>query len=242
MIASRALIWIVAALTLSQGCQSPADQARQLVERSVEVHGGLEAYQNLDLINWDKTTWLYDEDGVLESENIQQQSYQGGDEPAVILRWRKDSTFYEIESNQGITRYRLGDIILSEGEEVEQAEKQARSAAYVFFQPFKLLDQGANLSYEGTRTLGDSLDVEVVRVSYEGDDKDADVWRYYFDQDSKLVANSVEHLGRISLIINLEYQQDPVSGLLLNKRRKSYFVDSTLQIKYLRAEYLYEIQ
>ena len=242
MFSSRALIWIVAALALSQGCQSPADQARELVERSVEAHGGLEAYQNLDRISWDKTTWLYDEVGILESENIQQQVYQGGDEPTVILRWRKDSTFYEIESNQAITRYRLGDVILSEGEEVEQAEKQARSAAYVFFQPFKLLDQGTNLFYEGALIIGDSLDVEVVRVSYEGDDENADVWRYYFDQESRLVANSVEHQGRISLIMNLEYQEDPVSGLLLNKRRKSFFVDSTLGIKYLRAVYLYEIQ
>lgn len=242
MIFSRALICLSAALAFFQGCQSPADQARQLVERSVEVHGGLEAYQNLDLISWDKTTWLYEEDGTLESQNLQRQSYRGGDQPTTIIRWRKDSTFYEIESSQRITRYRMGDVILSEGEEVEQAENQARSATYVFFQPFKLLDQGTNLSYEGSLTLGDSLDVEVVRVSYEGDDENSDVWRYYFDRGNRLVANSVEHQGRISLIVDLEYQQDPVSGLLLNKKRKSYFVDSTLQIKYLRAEYLYEIQ
>ncbi|PQB03588.1 hypothetical protein [Aureitalea marina] len=235
-------IWVVSALALCLGCQSDKAKGEDLVQMSVEVHGGIDAYRNLDSLSWDKTTRLFGQDGGLESEKLQRQTYLGGTTPTVVLQWIQDGTFYQIESQEAITRYHMGDVVLSTGDEVEQAKKQAESAAYVFFQPFKLLDPGTELIHEGKRELGDTLEVDVVRVRYEYDDEASDVWRYYFDKDHQLVANSVLHQGRISLIVNLEYQKDPRSGLLFNKRRRSYFVDSTLQIKYLRADYLYEIQ
>ncbi|MFT4669337.1 MAG: hypothetical protein ACI9HJ_000909, partial [Ulvibacter sp.] len=52
-------------------------------------------------------------------------------------------------------------------------------------------------------------------------------------------AASVKHNNRISLIENLEFQS--YKGLLFNKVRKSYFVDSLFQKKQLRAEYRYDI-
>lgn len=230
------------ALTIVGACQSPSVDATDLVRQSIEVHGGLQAYRQLDSLSWLKTTRLWEPDGSLESEKTQLQTFVGGESPSMILSWRQDSTFYQIESNRSITRYRMGDVILSQGEEVEQAKKLARSAAYVFFQPFKLLDTGTALLYEGDLVLGDTLPVQVVRVGYMGDDENSDIWRYYFDDNKRLVANSVEHNNRISLIVNLSYQRDPDSGLLLNRRRKSYFVDSLLQINYQRADYLYELQ
>ena len=53
----------------------------------------------------------------------------------------------------------------------------------------------------------------------------------------KLIANRVDHLGRLSFIENLSF--DETSGLVLHKHRKSYFVNTDNSVKYLRAEYFY---
>jgi hypothetical protein len=55
-----------------------------------------------------------------------------------------------------------------------------------------------------------------------------------------LVAASVQHNNQISLIENLDFQTH--KGMLFNKVRKSYFVDSELGNKQLRAAYRYDIR
>jgi hypothetical protein len=87
--------------------------------------------------------------------------------------------------------------------------------------------------------IRDSIETSVVAIKYEDDSPSSDSWRYYFDEKYRLVAASVKHNNRISLIENLEFQS--YKGLLFNKVRKSYFVDSLFQKKQLRAEYRYDI-
>jgi hypothetical protein len=228
------------ALLFSLACADTVPDARDIVQRSIEFHGGIQAYHNLDSLSWNKTTRLLTEDGSLESSQVQRQSYFGGDDPRTTLQWSQDSSSHRIVVGRDATQYMLGDMVFHQGEMADRARQMALSATYVFFQPFKLLDQGTLLSYAGRMSFGDTLEVDVVRVSYEEDTEDADVWHYYFTDEGRFVANSVRHKGRISLIVNTEQRFHEPTGLLLHHKRKSYFVDSLLNIKYLRADYLYE--
>ena len=87
--------------------------------------------------------------------------------------------------------------------------------------------------------IGDSIETSIVAVRYENDTPSSDSWRYYFDENYRLLAASVKHNNRISFIDNLEFQT--YKGILFNKVRKSYFVDSLFQNKQLRAAYHYDI-
>ena len=85
----------------------------------------------------------------------------------------------------------------------------------------------------------DSIEVLALQVSYS-DAPNADLWHYYFTPENyKLRAVQVDHNNRTSLILNELYETQ--TGLLLNKTRMSYFLDSLGQITYLRAAYEYEI-
>ena len=87
--------------------------------------------------------------------------------------------------------------------------------------------------------LRDSIETSVVAIKYKDDSPSSDAWRYYFDENYRLVAASVKHNNRISLIENLDFQT--YKDMLFNKVRKSYFIDSLFQKKQLRAEYQYDI-
>jgi hypothetical protein len=231
---------LVLALMICTACTDPPPGALDIVKRSIDYHGGIEAYHSLDCLGWNKTTRLLLEDGSLESAQMQHQSYIGGDDPQTILQWSQDSSSHRITVGSNAAQYILDDMVFHQGEMADRARKMAQSATYVFFQPFKLLDQGTLLSYSGRMSFGDTLEVDVVRVSYKDDTEDADIWHYYFTDEGRFVANSVRHKGRISLIVNTEQRFHEPSGLLLHHKRKSYFVDSLFNIKYLRADYLYE--
>jgi hypothetical protein len=96
------------------------------------------------------------------------------------------------------------------------------------------------LRYQGKQIIRDTIETSVVSVFYEGDVPSNDSWRYYFDKKYRLVAASVSHNNSISLIENLDFQT--YKGILFHKVRKSYFVDSALGNKKLRAAYRYDIQ
>ena len=227
-------------VVICMACTDPVPEALDIVHRSINYHGGIEAYHNLDSLSWNKTTRLFTEDGSLESSQVQRQSYFGGDDPRTILQWSQDSSSHRIIVGRDATQYILGDMVFHQGEMADRARQMARSANYVFFQPFKLLDQGTLLHYAGRLSIGDTLEVDVVKVSYADDTADADIWHYYFSDEGRFVANSVRHRGRISLILNTAQRFHKPTGLLLHHKRKSFFVDSLLNIKYLRADYLYE--
>ncbi len=211
----------------------------EIINKSIERHGGKEVFRELQSVSFSKTTRLYKEDGLLESETVQKQSFQLQPDYLLKIKWEQGSVIHEIIYNGITTLKKTNDSIVENSIEVEKATRTALAADYVFFQPFRLLDKDARLSYKGIQTINDSIETSVVGVSYNDDIASSDAWKYYFDTEFRLVAASVAHDKRISLIENLDFQT--YKGVLFNKHRKSYFVDSLLQKKYLRAEYLYNI-
>ena len=116
---------------------------------------------------------------------------------------------------------------------------EKHNSLYVFWQPFKLVDPTAKKVYLGKQRILDSINVLALKVYYSDDPK-ADVWHYYLNPNNyKIRAVKVDHNERTSMIFNERYETE--TGLSLNKTRKSYFLDSLGQIKYLRAAYKYEI-
>jgi hypothetical protein len=119
----------------------------------------------------------------------------------------------------------------------EAAKATVDAALYVLFQPFKLMDDNVILKYMGIDSL-DGRPVHMVKPVYSGQQPGDDEWIFYFDASTdELMANLVNHNGRRSFIKNLAF--DPTISLYLHQHRKSYFVDSALNIQYLRAEYFY---
>ncbi len=214
------------------------NEAKELVEKSIKAHGGQKTYENLKAISFLKTSRLFLEDGSLESEVVQNQSFQLKPDYRVQIEWVRNGNNHVIFYDGKKAIKTIDGQVLKDSLEVVKAENAAKAAAYVFFQPFELLNENTVLTMEANTELNDSTLAQTVSVKYQGDDNKSDKWRYYFNDDDLLIANSVVLADHKSLIENLEFQK--ITGLIFNKYRKSYRVDNSLNKKYLRAEYFYD--
>ena len=224
------------------GCSKNTDtiktsskEAEKIVLKSIENHGGKGNWMNLKSISYNKITVLFDSMGTEESSMVQRHNY--------ILKPQLEATIKWIENGDSIKIvYKNGEAIkyvsgLPESNSAQASESTVDAAMFVLFQPFKLTDAGTILKYVGVDTLDDKA-VKVVKPNYAGAHPGDDEWFFYFDKATyELIANMVNHNGRRSLIKNIAF--DFTIPLYLHKHRKSYFVDSLLNIQYLRAEYFY---
>lgn len=224
-------------LLLFSCVKTDEEKAKVIVSNSIKAHGGMKAYDNLNSISFIKRTKLYRADGSIESDITQKQSFQLQPDFLTKIEWEKDSQKHKIFYN-GIKAIKTVEgQLINDSTEISKAENSAKAASYVFFQPFKLLKDDTILIFDGETDLNDSTDVFIVKVNYNNETS-TDQWKYYFNEDGLLVANSVFLSDHNSLIENLEYQK--ASGLIFNKYRKSYRIDTLLNKQYLRAEYWYD--
>jgi hypothetical protein len=236
----KPILFFVFLVSFILSCErSSEEKASAILNKSIEAHGGLEAFQQLHFIAFNKTTRLFSEDGLLESEKFQKQSFQLHPNYEFQMEWFEKGEKHQLLYDRVQIRKFVNDSLIIAKEEIDNALQLALAADYVFFQPFKLADPNAILNFKGHLKLSDSLEVSSVQIKYETDTSQSDVWEYFFNKKNLLVANLVKHKNKYSLIENLEFQT--YKDVLFNKHRKSYFVDSLLQKKQLRAEYFYEI-
>lgn len=213
--------------------------AQSIVEQSVAVHGGLSKWDSITAFSFDKTSLVFDKDGVVESSTTQQQSFKLQPElQGQIVSFYKGIVGLYYNGNE--FRKRTNDSIYNVTDPIEltAARNSFYAANYVVSQPFKLLEEGTLLTYVGVETL-DEKRVHVINVSYTGDTDASDKWTYYFDVESyRLLANKVVHNSNASLIKNLKF--DSSTGIIFNAHRKSFALKPSGEIDYLRAEYFYE--
>jgi len=212
------------------------EEGLAILKKSVRAHGGMKKFNKLNALSFNKVTRLFKEDGSLEQEIVQKQSFQLHPVFLAKIEWEKNGTAHEVFYDGSEVIKTINGQMISDSLKLVTATNLAKAASFVFFQPFKLLKDETMLMLEGEIDLNDSTDVSVVSVKFPNDES-TDRWRFYFNDDNLLVANSVAHGETISLIENLELQD--VHGLLFNKHRKSFYVDDLLNKKYLRAEYFY---
>ena len=211
-------------------------KAERIVLQSVELHGGLDAFDHLETISFNKITILFDSSGNEESRILQKHRFRFRPQLEGTVEWvdKGDSIKIVFAEDQG-TRF-VNNILDNSGSEA--ARNAIFAALYVLFQPFKLLDQGTRLALVGNDSM-DGISVNIVQPVYEGAKPEDDQWLFYFSSETnELIANRVNHKGRYSLIKNLAF--DTTTRLMLHQHRKSYFVDSLNNVLYLRAEYFYK--
>ncbi|MEO0338689.1 MAG: hypothetical protein AAF242_05695, partial [Bacteroidota bacterium] len=164
--------------------------AREIARASIEHAGGMERWQNMQSLKYTKQFSLLLASGEVEKSFDQVHDYQMS--PTVID---------VISVENGLSLHtRLEDGVYSRTEDdvpldipQETLRKAINTSTYVIGMPFKLLDPGVVLKYEGETTMQDGRVVDILSASYNADENanhsTTDVWKYYFDkEDRKIVA------------------------------------------------------
>lgn len=214
---------------------SPEKQAGALLEKSMEAHGGAEKWSEISSLKFRKMTRLLHEDGSVESELDQWHEFRFKPYFEGKITWTKDSIFHVATWDGAQMHYFMGGNEVKNEGFLASKKKDFDAAFYVVAQPWKLLDEGAKLIYEGQKTLENGKPVEVIRVDYG---PDSDVWWHYFDQETaEMIGNEIQLKDHRSLVYNLGFEE--VEGLKLHGKRESFRVNAQGEKIFLRAEYLY---
>ncbi|TDQ18366.1 hypothetical protein DFQ04_0165 [Algoriphagus boseongensis] len=218
------------------GCNpTNEEKAHDLLKKSIEAHGGEDAWDQLAVIQFTKWTKLLDENGNVESELNQWHEFRFKPYFEGKISWAKDSIDHVVSFDGAEISYFLGGNEVKNRDFLAAKKKDFDAAFYTLAQPWKLLDGGGKLSYEGRKTLENNQEVESIRVDY-GPDKD--IWWYHFDSQSHLmVASEVQLKDHRSLVYDLE--EENIEGLKLHGRRESWRINEKGERLFLRAEYLY---
>ncbi|PKP40632.1 MAG: hypothetical protein CVT96_08125 [Bacteroidetes bacterium HGW-Bacteroidetes-13] len=220
------------------GCQNDTKKNTiDLINASIEAHGGMDNWNALKNISYVKRTVMYLPDGSIESEVTQKIKYVFKPKFSGKMRWEKDGVNYQIVFDGNASQLFLNGIEIQDSVLVANYFSEFMASYYVFAQPFKLLEDKANRTYEGETRLENGMPVDVVKVTYPKQNNErSDEWWYYFDTKThRLAANMVHHKKGYSYIENTKYQS--ANSLLFNAERKSYNVDSLRNVQYLRANY-----
>jgi hypothetical protein len=227
---------LVALFVLTISCQpSPQKEAKALLEKSIVAHGGSEPWDDLSSLKFRKWTRLLNEDGTVESELDQWHEFRFQPYFEGKITWTKDSIRHVSIWDGTKMSYFMGENEVKNEDFLASKRKDFDAAFYAVAQPWKLLDEGTKLSYEGQKTLESGQLAEVIRVDYG---PDADIWWYYFDPVSfEMIGNEVQLKDHRSLVYNLSLEA--VEGFKLHGKRESWRVNEEGQKLFLRAEYRY---
>ena len=216
-------------------------KAKVLLQKGIAAAGGIDNWRKIASLQFKKDYQLFLEDGTVEKGAKQFHEYHF------------PSKKIKIESQEGESQK---DLIFENGKAIQKIDGKLNEAAkqaplmnsiytstFVIEIPFKFLDQGAEISYEGLDTLATGEAVEVLRVDYHPKKHNnlttEDIWWLYFDQkDHRLHGYMVRHKDHISYVKNLT--TTAVKGFIFPTHRKSYRVDADRNILYVRAEYFYK--
>lgn len=221
------------------GCVKEGSQATKILEKSIQAHGGKSLWESVKVVSYRKETTLYSASGEIEQQIAQKITHKFRPQITEML-WMKNGKINRAIKNAKEVILYQNNQLQKDSLLIAKTNSSLDAALYVFWQPYKLLDKKVNLDYIGEKKLLDSLSVYGIRVTYSNADA-GDTWIYYFDKNNyRLRAAQVNHNQRWSLIVNESVEKE--TGLFLNKKRKSYFLDSLGKIKSLRAAYTYRIQ
>lgn len=243
----KSLIVLMLGGLLIQSCQSPTtarystdDKVNDVLTRALNSAGGLDRYQSLDSIVYRKRSVLYHADGSVESDQYQLHAYALRPALSGEISWTDSLGDHGIHYDNPSTYKSLN------GEKIPNSEESARksflSSHFVLMMPYKLIDPGVTLTYDGTTTI-DSMTVDVLKAEYNPTDNEnhstSDVWWGYFEQGSgEFVASMVYHHPTYAYIENTI--RETVGPMKQNLRRHSWRTDSLRNKQFLRAEFWYE--
>ena len=229
-------LFVLVALLAQFSCgENPEKQARALLSKSMEAHGGAEKWEAVTSLKFRKWTKLINQDSSVESELNQQMEFRFKPYFEGKMTWTADSIQHVVTWDGSQMHYLMGENEVKNPGFLAAKRRDLDAAFYAVAQPWKLLDESAQLAYEGQKTLENGKLVESIRVDYG---PDTDVWYFYLDPKSAmLVANEVQTKDHRSLIYNLSFVES--GGMLLQGTRESWRVNEKGEKQFLRAEYSY---
>lgn len=214
---------------------SPEKQAQVLIKKSIEAHQISKKWDKVSNIKFKKWTRLMNESGEIESESDQWVEFRLKPYFEAKLTWTKDSILHVVNFNGSKISYQMGANIIQNEGFLKAKRAEIDAAFFAFAQPWNLLDEHANLVFEGQKTLKGGKAIESIRVDYG---PESDVWWFYFDPvTAQLVANELHAKDHKSLIENVTF--DKSTGFIFAQERKSFRIDDSGEKLFLRAEYLY---
>ena len=213
--------------------------ALDVVENAIHVAGTNEKWKKIASLSYTKQSKLLLENGEIESEVTQRHDYQLRPEKSIKITWVVEKDSFLVTHNDSISQKFKNGILIDEGETVKAS---VNSSLYVIGMPFKLLDKGTVLSYEGLQTLNAADTIHTINATYDTkkhhNHSTQDEWWYHFDKNSgAFLSSMVYHEPTYALIENtVTTRQD---GLTFPAERKSYRCDASGKKLFLRAEFWY---
>ena len=214
----------------------------EVLQKVFEKAGGLGRWNNLKEMHFEKHFALLDSAGNIEMDVIQRHDYFNEPKNQINISWEdKDGNPNKIVSENGEIK-KLKNEEIDTSAKPESLKNTILSSTFVIGIPFKLLDKGVELSYDGIDSLRTGKKVHVIKAVYNpsthNNHSKPDTWWHYFDEnDYRQLGYMVQHDDHYSYIENLTFTKS--NDFLLTETRKSYRVDSHRNILYLRADYEY---
>ena len=231
----RAILSLMFFQLLFISCQKTAvPLPEEVLEKAVQAHGGVAAFEAVQVFSFHKKTSSFDSLGVL-TKTVEQSFVYDFKKGTSAVCWRENNQKYQFTKGAGGLSLRVNDTlqILSESDK-KGFESILNGGLFVYWQPYKLFRELPRNATVSSETL---MKTPVWAVSFKFPNSE-DQWVWYFDQSSgEFLANRVWHNQRYSLILNqswLAYQ-----GLKLPENRVSYRVNKANEILYKQADYVY---
>ena len=222
-------------------CKETALDAKSIVLKAYDAHGGKANWDKINVLNYEKEAVVYDAEGGIRVKSIQQHRYSYRPKFNATIDWKEGQQNHQIQFTDARALKYVDVELINDKTVTESAYNSVNAARYTVSQPFKLSDDGVQLTYEGIDVLEDGQQVHVVKASYDMENEnhtDNDEWWYFFEVNTYLcLATMVHHGTTYSYIKNLEF--DRSTDIVFNSHRKGYSVDSARNILYHQSEYFY---
>jgi len=212
-------------------------KAKQIIEQSIQAYGGLDNWNKITYLSFDKWYALYDENGNEEVNVTQKHHYTP---QKIYMTWQDENEKVEqIQIGNQFQKMRSGAV--DPNAKAQSVKNSILASTFVMNFPFNLLDKGATITSEGeSEFMGKA--VYIIKAEYFPETQKhhttKDIWWHYIDQESNLsLGYKVKHLDHTSLVKNISFHT--VKGFTLPWKRESFRVDENGEELFLRAEYEY---
>ncbi len=213
---------------------------KRILKRAFDSAGTLKSYRDIESIRYRKKTILYNEDGSIESSVDQIHEMRLSPSLTGSIIWTDSTGNRMIYHSQSESYTKLNDQIVPNTS--ESAKQSFFSNYFVLFIPFKLLDTGVQLTFEGTTELASNARADIIKAVYSPEQYDnhstSDEWYFFFDSTTgRVLANLVYHEPTYAFIENIETTEE--FPIRMNVYRKTWRTDKDRNKQYLRGEFWY---
>jgi len=216
-------------------------ELKEVLSKAMDAMGGIDNWNNLKSLKFQKKIEIFDAVGTIESSTQQTHHYTFQPENKVNISWSEADSSHEMILENNIAKKTINGSI-DPTAELSALKNSIYASTFVIGIPFKLLDEGAQLSYEGIEVIASGKEVHIVKAIYNPEAFDshtkADIWWHYFDvQNYQQVGYTVQLHDHTSYIEDISF--DRVGGFLFTTSRKSWRIDENGNKLYVKADYEY---